>query len=108
MAFLLQAESAVVEPKAEPKLDTRSTFQLARFWLNADAKLNACGPSHTLAKSPRRMSPEPRRSDQCMVHAAPSGPEACGAMLLALDHRDAAQLRRFGRAQTRRETLCRH
>ena len=32
----VEAES-VVEPKLAPMLLTRNTFQLARFWLNADA-----------------------------------------------------------------------
>jgi hypothetical protein len=40
-------------------------------------------------------APSPERSVRCTVHAAPSGPSACGAMLLALEHRDAAQLRRL-------------
>jgi hypothetical protein len=38
MPFLSQSASAVVESKAEAKVVTRRTFQLARFWLNADAE----------------------------------------------------------------------
>jgi hypothetical protein len=35
-----------------------AVFQAPMFAWNADAPLNACGPSHTLSKSPRRMSPD--------------------------------------------------
>jgi hypothetical protein len=74
-----------------------AVFQAPMFWLNAVAPENACEPSQTLSKSPNRISPEPRRSVRCItVHAGSSGPSACGAMLLVLDHRDAAQLRRLG------------
>ncbi len=37
----MQAESAVVESKALAKEVTRSTFHVARFWLNAEALENA-------------------------------------------------------------------
>jgi hypothetical protein len=38
-----------------------AVFQDPMFALNALAFINACGPSHPLSKSPRRISPEPRR-----------------------------------------------
>ena len=57
-----------------------AVFQAPMSALNADAYLKACEPSHTLSKSPHRMSPELRQSVQCMVHAASSGPKARGAM----------------------------
>ena len=37
---MLQSESAVVESKALVRAVTRSTFQLAIFWLNAEANSN--------------------------------------------------------------------
>ena len=39
-ASLFVAESAVAESKAEVRVVTHSTFQLARFWLKAVAELN--------------------------------------------------------------------
>jgi hypothetical protein len=76
-----------------------AVFQAAMFALNAAAPLNAYKPSHTLSKSPRRRSPEPRWSVQCMVPAVSSAPSV-RSEVLALDDRDAGQLRRWGRAQT--------
>jgi hypothetical protein len=72
------------------------------FALNADAKQNACEPSHTLSKSPRRMSPEPRRVSP--VHCARSvqWAECVRRYVLAFDGRDAAQLLPLGLAQNRR------
>jgi hypothetical protein len=61
---------------AEVKVVTRSTFHAPMFTLNADAYLNACKPSHTLTAS----APSPNGSVHCTVHAASSGPSACGAM----------------------------
>ena len=53
-ASLFVAESAVVESKADTKLDTRSTFHTARFWSNADAVWNSCEQAeHCLKTSPR-------------------------------------------------------
>jgi hypothetical protein len=70
------------------------------FALNADANENACEPSHALAKSPRRMSPEPRRS-RSVHHCARSvqRAECVRSEVQALDGRDARQLRRLGLAQ---------
>jgi hypothetical protein len=45
MLFLWQSASAFVESKLPITLATRSTFQLARFWLNANAELNICKPT---------------------------------------------------------------
>ena len=39
-ASLFAAERAVVESKAEVRVVTHNTFQLARFWLKAVAELN--------------------------------------------------------------------
>jgi hypothetical protein len=49
IAPLLQAESAVVEAKIEVRLVTRSTFQLAKFWLKAAADSNVLPMLDTLA-----------------------------------------------------------
>ena len=48
-ASLFVAESAVAESKADAKLDTRSTFQLAMFWLKAAAPENVFAMLVTLA-----------------------------------------------------------
>ena len=57
-----------------------AVFQAPMFALNAVAPLNACEPSHTLSKSPRRISPEPRRGRSSAWRAlASSGPSACGS-----------------------------
>ncbi len=79
-----------------------AVFQAPMSPLNTVASLNACEPSHTLAAS------APTRSVQCTVHAASSGPSVCGATLLALDHRDAAQLRQLGLAQAGKRRLAVH
>ena len=54
MLFLWQSASAFVESKLPITLATRNTFQLARFWLNANAELNTCKPTtcgpHRIAK----------------------------------------------------------
>jgi hypothetical protein len=64
------------------------------FWLNVFASSNACEPS-------------PDGSGWCItVHAASSEPSACGAMLLALDGRDSAELRRLDEDNNRREPPC--
>jgi hypothetical protein len=73
--------------------ETLATFHLLMSALNAVAPLNACNPSRALkGHAPH----QPRRSVQRMVHAAPSGQECVQRYVLALDHRDAAQLRRLG------------
>ncbi len=46
---LVELESAVVKSKAETKLDTRSTFQLAMFWLKLVALKNISSMFDTLA-----------------------------------------------------------
>jgi hypothetical protein len=79
-----------------------AVFQAPMFALNADANENACGPSHTLAKSPRRISPD--GSVQCIVHAASSGPSACGAMC----RRSSIEMRRNGGGWTRTKTAESH
>ena len=56
---LVEAESAVVESKLVPMLLTRNTFQLARFWLNADAEWNACEPTTSTRIQMCRRLPEP-------------------------------------------------
>jgi hypothetical protein len=68
-----------------------AVFHAPMFALNAAAEESACEPSHTLAKSPHCMKPEPRRSDQRIVHrsvlsaecvrsdAAGARPSRCGA-----------------------------
>ena len=48
-ASLFVAESAVVESKADAKLDTRATFQLAMGWLKAVAEENVPYMSATAA-----------------------------------------------------------
>ena len=48
-ASLFVAERAVVESKANAKSDTRCTFQLARFWLNAAAFSKNCRKFDTAA-----------------------------------------------------------
>ncbi len=55
----LEVESAVVESKLVPMLLTRNTFQLARFWLNADAELNACKPTTSIRIQMCLRLPEP-------------------------------------------------
>ncbi len=86
-----------------------AVFQAPMFALNAVASLNACGPSRTLAKSPRRISPEPRRSVQCIVHNASSEWAECvRSDAVALDDLDAAQLRRLGGRKLARASPCCH
>jgi hypothetical protein len=51
MPFLKQSTSAVVESKVNEMEATRFTFQLARFWLNANSVKNIC-------ERHRRMAPE--------------------------------------------------
>ena len=49
IAPLVELESAVVPSKAKLKVVTRSTFQLARFWLKAEAVENMVAMFDTLA-----------------------------------------------------------
>jgi hypothetical protein len=67
IAPLVELESAVVESKAEAKLDTRSTFHPERFWLNDAAPLNMLAMFDTDAvfHAPTfwlNIAPEPRTS----------------------------------------------
>ena len=64
---MLQFDSALAESKADVRLNTRSTFHAARFWLNAGAELNAYEPNHT------RSTPTER-------------PRTCGADTFAPNH----------------------
>ncbi len=85
-----------------------AVFQDPMFALNAVASLNACGPSRTLAKSPRRISPEPRQSVQCMARASVQWVKCVRSDAVALDDLDAAQLRRLGGRNPERASPCCH
>ena len=69
-----------------------AVFQAPMFALNAAAFINACEPSHIVSKSPRRMSPEPRRSVQ---YTQGQLGERVRRNVLALDDRDARQPQRL-------------
>ncbi len=55
--------------------------------LNAAAFVNACEPSHRLSKSPRRMSPEPRRSRSVHGSRSVQSAECVRSDVLALEMR---------------------
>jgi hypothetical protein len=80
---------------------TAAVFQAPMFALNAVAPENACEPSHTLSKSPRRISPKPRWSVTLGARSV-QWAECVRSEVLALDGRDAAQLPRLRLAQNRR------
>jgi hypothetical protein len=60
-AHTSHTQAMAIRAHTEAIVVIEAVFQAPMFWLNAAAFINACGPSHTLSKSPRRMSPEPRR-----------------------------------------------
>jgi hypothetical protein len=84
-----------------------AVFQAPMFALNAVAKANACEPSHTLSKSPRRISPEPRRV-RSVHHCARSAQwaECVRSGAVALDGRDAGQLQQLHRRKTGESLLA--